>query len=218
MTKRATSPRLLGVFTEGARLGAGHAAIDPALNSGIVAAAHSMVATNDDKAQAIDIAAAIEFITERVRDGDLSDLEAILVGQAVALNIASTEMLARARKIGTADAVNTLAAAGMRAAAQSRAAIDSLVNLKNPRQVAFVKQANINNGGQQQVNNGGAAQSPFAPAHEATAPNKLLVEANASPILEPRAACRSGRGNQTLEAVEVRHRTTQHARKGNRGT
>lgn len=218
MTERVSTPRMIGLFTKGARLGAGHAAIDPALNAGIVAAAHSIVAPNDDKAQAIDAAAAIEFITQRVRDGDLSDLEAILVGQAVALNIASTEMLTRARKIGTADALNTLAAAGMRAAAQSRAAIDSLVNLKNPRQVAFVKQANINNGGQQQVNSGGVAQSSLAPAHEATAPNKLLVEANASPILEPRAARRSGRGNQTLEAVGVRHRTAQPGRKGSRGT
>lgn len=198
-----------GLLTGNGRPAVGHAAIDPAISAGSVVAAHTMVSLGaGEKPNATDAGLAIEHIADRVQDGDLSDLETILVGQAVALNAMGMDMIARARKTGTTDAINTLAAAGMRAIAHSRAAIDSLVNLKNPRQVAFVKQANINNGGQQQVNNGDGVQPSRTPAHEATAPNELFLEANASPTLEPRAARRPSRRNQTLEAVAVGDRTT----------
>ena len=193
------------IFTQGARLGVGHAAIDPALSSGTVAAAHSMVNINGDKPSTIDTAAAIEMISARVRDGDMSDLEAILVGQAVAMNVAGLDMISRARKVGTTDALNTLGAAGMRAIAHRRAAIDSLANLRNPRQVAFVKQANINNGGQQQVNNTNDIKLSRTPAHEASTPPELLLEANASQTLEPRATRRASRGDSQMEAVGAQH-------------
>lgn len=204
-----------GLLTGSGRPAVGHAAIDAALSAGAVAAAHTMVSLGViEKPNATDAGLAIEDIANRVQEGDLSDLELILVGQAVALSTMGMDMIARARKTGTTDAINTLAAAGMRAIAHSRAAIDSLVNLRNPRQVAFVKQANINNGGQQQVNNGNGVQPSRTPAHEATAPNELFLEANASPTLEPRAARRAGRCDQTLEAVEVGNRT---AKRGGQG-
>lgn len=205
-----------GIFTQGGRLGLGHASIDAAIASGAVAAAHSMTSVNGEKANTIDAAAAIEQIAARVQDGDLTDLEAILVGQAVSLNVMAMDLITRARKAGTADAINTLAAAGMRAVAHSRAAIDSIGNLKNPRTATFIKQANVAHGAQQ-INNTDGAQPSRTPAHETSAPSKLFLESNASPILEPRAARRAGRGNQTLEAVAVSDRAAKPGRKSSRG-
>lgn len=200
-----------GILTQGGRLGMGHAAIDPAIHSGVVAAAHTVSAIGGEKPNAIDAAAAVEAIAERVRAGDTSDLETILIGQAVALNVMSMDMLARARKVGTPDALNTLGAAGLRAVAQSRAAIDSLVNLRNPRQVSFVKQANINNGGQQQVNNTDGVQPSRARTRE-TIPHSELLTNEVPNVLDagtPRAA---GLRNTPLEAVAFRDRATKPRR------
>ncbi|RYF61163.1 MAG: hypothetical protein EOO27_03145 [Comamonadaceae bacterium] len=204
-----------GIFTKGGRPGFGHAAIDPAISAGTVAAAHAAMSVNGEKPNPIDAGAAIEHIAARVKDGDMSDLEAILVGQAVSLNVAGFDMLARARKSGTTDAINTLAAAGMRAIAHSRAAIDSLANLKNPRSATFVKQTNVAHGAQQINNNTGDAPASRTPAHEAVVPTELLLEANASPTLERGTARRAGRRDSTLEAVEVRNRTSKRGGQGN---
>jgi hypothetical protein len=46
-----------------------------------------------------------------------------------------------------------------KAQSQSRAAIETLAEIKNPRQVTFFKQANIA-GGNQQVNNGTLESTP----------------------------------------------------------
>ena len=208
-----------GLLTGTGRPAVGHAAIDAAISAGTVAAAHTMVSLGAiEKPNATDAGLAIEDIANRVQEGDLSDLELILVGQAVALSTMGMDMIARARKTGTTDAINTLAAAGMRAIAHSRAAIDSLVNLKHPRSATFIKQANVAHGAQQINNNTGDAHSSRAPAREESSPNKLFLEANASPTLEPRAARRAGRSNQTLEAVAIVNRPAKSGRKSNRGS
>lgn len=203
-----------GLLTGNGRPALGHAAIDAAISAGAVAAAHTMVSLGAiEKPNATDAGLAIEDIANRVQEGDLSDLELILVGQAVALSTMGMDMIVRARKSGTTDAVNTLAAAGMRAIAHSRAAIDSLVNLKHPRSATFIKQANVAHGAQQ-INNNEGAPSSRVPAHEAVAPNGLLLEENASQTLEPRAARRAGGRNQTMEAMEVGNRTTKRGGQG----
>jgi hypothetical protein len=92
--------------------------------------------------------------TEQVRSGDLSVPEAILTAQAVALDVIFTEMARRAAlNMGEhLQATDTYMRLAMRAQGQCRATLQTLGELKNPRQVAFVKQANIANG-HQQVNN-----------------------------------------------------------------
>lgn len=202
------------IFTAGGRLGYGAFATDPCIAAGQVVEVHASASINGEKPSAIDAAAAIEQIADRVSKGDMSDLEKILVAQAVSLSSMSAEMLMRSRKIGTRDAMDTLGAAGLRAAAAAREAINSLVNLRNPRQVTFAKQVNNSGGGPQQVNNGTAAASTSrTPAHEASPPTELLLEGNANPILEPRTKGRSGRSNQAMEAVEVVDRPKVSGRK-----
>lgn len=100
---------------------------------------------------------AVEVLREKadkVKTGDLSDMEAVLVGQATALDSIFTELARRAslnmgEYINAADTYLRLA---LKAQSQCRATLEALAEIKAPRQVAFVRQANIAHG-PQQVNN-----------------------------------------------------------------
>lgn len=87
-----------------------------------------------------------------VKDGDLSSLEAMLVGQATALQSLFTSLARRAQAQQSQRHLEAFLSLALKAQAQSRATIQAVVDLKYPRQVAFVKQANISQG-PQQVNN-----------------------------------------------------------------
>lgn len=92
---------------------------------------------------------------EAVNRGDLAASERMLSAQAVALNAVFCEMARRAalnmgEHLGATESYMRLA---LKAQSQSRATVETLAAIKNPP-VVFARQANINNGGQQQVNNG----------------------------------------------------------------
>lgn len=97
------------------------------------------------------------FAVERgkaVNDGDLAGLEGILTAQAVALNAVFSELARRGfttlgHRLDAADGYIRLA---LRAQSQFRASVETLALMKNPP--VFARHANINNGGQQQINNG----------------------------------------------------------------
>jgi hypothetical protein len=120
-----------------------------------------------------------------VSDGDMSTMEAMLVGQATALQTMFTSLAMRAASQEYLNQYQTYMALALKAQAQSRATISALVDLKYPRQATFVKQANISNG-HQQVNNGTSSHqklegsvlpgaSNYAHAEDfQTEPNKLL--------------------------------------------
>jgi len=116
-----------------------------------------------------------------VSDGDMSTMEAMLVGQATALQTMFTSLAMRAASQEYLNQYQTYMALALKAQAQSRATISALVDLKYPRQATFVKQANISNG-HQQVNNG--AISGQSGQHRArvgdsqTEPSKLLEYQN----------------------------------------
>ena len=100
-----------------------------------------------------------------------------------------------------------------KAQAQSRATISALVDLKNPRQATFVKQANIAHGPQQVNNGAGADGSAHAHGHahaEKSAPkqNKLLEADHGQPggRMDTRAAQAAELGNQAVETVESVYR------------
>lgn len=95
-------------------------------------------------------------IVARVKDGDLSDIEANLTAQAVTLDAMFTELARRAAlNMGThLGATDTYLRLAMKAQAQCRATAETLAEIKYPRAVAFVRQANIAHG-HQQVNNSG---------------------------------------------------------------
>jgi hypothetical protein len=134
--------------------------------------------------------------TKKVQDGDTRPIEGMLFRQAKTLE---TMFIALARRAASNDSMKayqvnlTLA---LKAQAQCRATLEALAEIKNPRPVAFVKQANISNG-PQQVNNGAAVSRTEAIEIE---PNKLL-EAQHGNYLDTGAQSEAVRANQTVATV-----------------
>ena len=93
---------------------------------------------------------------EKVGSGDLGSVEAILIGQAGALNAMFSELARRAglnmgEQLGATETYMRLA---LKAQGQCRATLETLGAIKNPP-VVYARQANISHG-PQQVNNGPA--------------------------------------------------------------
>jgi hypothetical protein len=142
---------------------------------------------------------------KEVNDGDLSTLEAMLVGQATALQTMFTSLAMRAGNQEYLKNYQSFMMLALKAQAQSRATISALVDLKYPKQAAtFVKQANMTTG-PQQVNNAYAGTPSHSGIQSRTEnieseQNKLL-EADHGNYLDARAQGAASRVNQTVEAV-----------------
>lgn len=95
---------------------------------------------------------------EKVQGGDIKPIEAMLFGQAMTLQTIFTSLARRAVAQEHLKQFQTHLSLALKAQAQCRATLEALAEIKNPRPVAFVKQANISNG-PQQVNNGTAPES-----------------------------------------------------------
>ena len=135
--------------------------------------------------------------TDQVKAGDLSGLEATLTAQAVLLDGIFNEMARRAslnmkEHLQAMDVYMRLA---LKAQSQCRTTVEALAEIKNPRPVAFVRQANISHG-PQQVNNG-------IPSHAREIENqqsKLSGAVNELPSNTGTSAL-AGSVNQGMEAV-----------------
>lgn len=117
----------------------------------------------------------------KVQGGDMKPIEAMLYGQAIALETMFTSLSRRAMSQEYLKQFNSYLALALKAQAQCRATLEALAEVKNPRPVAFVKQANISQG-PQQVNNG-TAQVAHA-GKNGTEQNGLLP-APTAPALTP---------------------------------
>jgi hypothetical protein len=120
---------------------------------------------------------------ERVQAGDMGEIEAMLISQAVGLQTQWASLSRRASSQEYLPQFQAYMTLALKAQAQSRATLQALIEMKQPRNApTFVQQANITHG-HQQVNNsiGGA---PLAHAQEMpTAPNKLLEATHEEPGL-----------------------------------
>jgi len=98
----------------------------------------------------------------------LARMEAMLTTQAHTLDLIFNELARRARQNINEypEAFERYLRLSLKAQSQCRSTIEGLAELKNPKPVAFVQQANIANG-PQQVNNGG-----FRPARARTGNRK----------------------------------------------
>lgn len=150
---------------------------------------------------AIDLTASIEAMRDKaakVQRGDMADMESLLVAQATALDAIFTEMARRAalnmgEYIHAADTYMRLA---LKAQSQCRTTVEALAEIKTPRHVSFVKQANIAHG-PQQVNNGVAAPS----REESEKSSNELSGAGNELLPDTRASQAASRVNQEVEAV-----------------
>jgi hypothetical protein len=104
-------------------------------------------------------------------------------------------------------------ALALKAQAQCRATLTALADIKNPRPVSFVQQANIANG-PQQVNNGTAKPDQYAQAHaekSAVAQNELLEHQHGN-TLDAGTQGETGRVGRKVEALAPRHRAANRRR------
>ena len=123
--------------------------------------------------------------TEQVRRGDMKSAEAMLYGQAATLQAVFTALVRRAARADQIPQFQAAMSMALKAQAQCRATIEALAEIKNPRPVAFVKQANIANG-PQQVNNGTpASQDGQQPAAMSHAPQQSLPVAEGALVGHP---------------------------------
>lgn len=146
----------------------------------------------------VDVSALIPKLVERttaIVKGDMQAVEAMLIGQADALQHIFTNLSRRAAGAEYLSQVQTFMGLALKAQAQCRATLEALAEIKNPRPVAFVRQANIAQG-PQQVNNGTASRAEKDP----TAQNGLL-EAKAHERMDTGPKIEPSRDNPALETV-----------------
>ena len=94
----------------------------------------------------------METVSDQVKNGDLSNLEEMLVGQAYSLQTLFMIMTSRLSSTTNADHIELLSKIALKAQNQCRSTIATLSEMKNPRRATFVKQ--LNQANQMQVNNG----------------------------------------------------------------
>ena len=158
------------------------------------------------------LATKISEQTDAMHSGDMKGIESMLFAQALTLQATFTALSRRAAlnagtHIGATDTYLRLA---LRAQGQCRATLETLANIKNPRPVAFVKQANIANGPQQINNGGNEANNPVVRAREGNekTQNELLTDTRAThgKPLATSAKSKAGGSHTGVATVETGHR------------
>jgi len=139
---------------------------------------------------------------DAVKHCDLSRGEEMLTAQAHSLDSLFYSMANRSAdnsRQGYLQAAEIYMKLAMRAQSQCRSTWEAIAEIKNPRQVAFVKQANM--GHNVQVNNGSPSTlSPSRAEKPEITPNKVL-EANDGERLDTGAQSAAVGANQELETL-----------------
>ncbi len=142
--------------------------------------------------------------TVKVQDGDMRPVEGMLYRQAKTLETMFTSLARRAASETGLKQFQANLTLALKAQAQCRATLEALAEIKNPRPVQFVKQANMTTG-PQQVNNGYVGASAHdgiqSGAGNIQSEQNKLLEADHGNYLDTRAQGAAGRVNQTVEAV-----------------
>lgn len=160
-----------------------------------------------------DVISSLKEHAGKIKGGDLGRIEAMLGGQAAALNTMFAE-LARRGAVNMGEymgAAETYLKLALRAQSQCRATLETLAAIKSPP-VVFAKQANIAHG-PQQVNNDSAG---IARAEEIeNQPSKLMEHDHGQRLDTGTTATASG-SNQAMEAVGTIHRPAHGRGQGRR--
>ncbi len=158
-----------------------------------------------------DIAALMDRLAEDVQNvwaGDMKRAEAMLFGQAHALQAIFMNLARRATTQEYLKQWEAYLRMALKAQNQCRMTLETLATIKNPP-VVYARQANINNGGQQQVNNSVAPAPKKAHAHAAKveiAPTELLEQQHGE-WLDTGAAGQASGADPHLAPVGEVHRT-----------
>jgi hypothetical protein len=134
----------------------------------------------------------LERASKQIKSGDLSKIEEMYISQAMALEVMFASLARCAKAQDKLLQYETHMRLALKAQNQSRATLQALVQLKQPSQTTFVKQANIAQG-HQQVNN--------LPEKNITQQNELLKDSYAQ--LDNRTTPATKGIDTTLEALET---------------
>lgn len=137
----------------------------------------------------------LEKTIKQIQSGDLSKIEEMYVSQAVALEVMFTSLARRAKGQEKLLQYETHMRFALKAQNQCRATLQALVQLKQPSNTTFVKQANIAQG-HQQVNN--LAEKNITPQNELLKGN--YAELDTGTTTTPKGI------DTTLEALGEIHR------------
>jgi hypothetical protein len=128
-----------------------------------------------------------------IQSGDLSKIEEMYISQAVALEAMFASLARRAKVQDKLLQYDTHMRLALKAQNQSRATLQALVQLKQPSNTTFVKQANIAQG-HQQVNN--LAEKNITPQ------NELLEDIHGNSHLDTGTAPTTTGIDTALEALD----------------
>jgi hypothetical protein len=185
-------------------------ALRPSVNAAVVMESYSKPFGD------VDIEALVDSLSAGINDvwaGDLKRAEAMLFGQANALQTIFMNLARRAASQEYLKQWEAYLRMAMKAQNQCRMTLETLATIKNPPML-IARQANINNGGQQQVNNIGPAHPAHAPAPATNEPIEQteLLEASDGEWLDTRAPSSAGGADPQLETVAAVDRPTQRGR------
>lgn len=145
-----------------------------------------------------------------VHAGNQQRSEGMLIAQAHTLDMLFNELTRRSiNNLANLTVAEQFMRLALKAQSQCRTTLETLSEIKHPRSIAFVKQANIAQN--QQVNNPMGESELSAHYAQARAgeiknnPNQLL-EADHGKRLDTGTTGKAGRANTELEAVEPLHR------------
>lgn len=147
---------------------------------------------------------------DKVAQGDLHHCEAMLVGQAHALQSIFMNLARRAASQEYLKQYETYLRIALKAQNQSRMTLETLAAFKNPP-VIFAKQANINHGNQQ-VNNGAPVPASHAENNE-NSPNELLEAQHGGTTLDSSTKSTTGQKHKAMATVGEINRGTNSRRK-----
>lgn len=158
------------------------------------------------------LAAELRAQIEAVNGGDLQRAEGMLISQAHALENIFAHLARKATDVKYLDQWEVYMRMAMKAQNQCRMTLESLAAIKNPP-VVYARQANINNGGNQQVNNG----APPPHTSEAQKPEIKQLEASHGERLDFGASRTAGAAHSQVETVGTVDRTEDGEREGRGG-
>lgn len=148
--------------------------------------------------------------TKNVQAGDMRPIEGMLFRQAKTLETMFTNLARRAAGNDGLKQFQVNLTLALKAQAQCRSTLEALAEIKNPRSVAFVKQANIANG-PQQVNNGMTLEQATHARETKPYQNELLEDArHGGTHMDTRTTTKAARSHPEVETVEAIHRAKKH--------
>jgi len=139
----------------------------------------------------------MQKVSDKVKDGDLSNLEGMLVSQTYSLQHMFMTMASKVSSTTNPDHIDLFARFALKAQNQCRTTIATLSEMKNPKRATFIKQ--LNQANQMQVNND---DSDSEILKKNTNPANELLEQTDGERLDTRTAGETIGNDEAIATVE----------------